>query len=464
MKGISILGLALLFCGTQAQEYTVVNCDDKQSLVHLFEWSWDSVARECEEVLGPKGFCGVQVSPAHEHIVADPWWARYQVASYRLESRGGNREAFINMVQRCNAAGVNVVVDVVLNHMTGRGAGDSSGWGGSYFNAENEDYPSVPFSTLDFHKPYCEIHDYNNVDEVRNCGLLGMNDLNHGKDYVQEKIAEYLNDMVTIGVKGFRVDASKHMWPGDLEAIQRKVNDVEPGLRPYFIHEVIDHGGEPIHMYEYFSVGKVTEFNYGAWMACIRNGDLNCLSGLGDGMIDGLHSLVFIDNHDNQRGHGGAGGVLTYKDDYLYKMATAVMLAHDYGFKRVMSSYEFTDSDQGPPGSQPPSMTEQPCGNGWVCEHRWAPIMNMVQFGNVVVGEPVENWQVKDGSLGFSRGAKGFVAVGDLRGVEFYTGLPDGEYCDIIHECAQKIYVSGGMATLTKHQDNDAVVAFHVGA
>lgn len=24
-------------------------------------------------------------------------------------------------------------------------------------------------------------------------------------------------------------------------------------------------------------------------------------------------ALVFVDNHDNQRGHGGAGDVLTYK-------------------------------------------------------------------------------------------------------------------------------------------------------
>ena len=30
-------------------------------IVHLFEWPWDAIARECEEVLGPKGFCGVQV-------------------------------------------------------------------------------------------------------------------------------------------------------------------------------------------------------------------------------------------------------------------------------------------------------------------------------------------------------------------------------------------------------------------
>lgn len=31
--------------------------------VHLFEWSWDDIAKECEDWLGPKGFDAVQVSP-----------------------------------------------------------------------------------------------------------------------------------------------------------------------------------------------------------------------------------------------------------------------------------------------------------------------------------------------------------------------------------------------------------------
>ena len=31
---------------------------------------------------------------------------------------------------------------------------------------------------------------------------------------------------------------------------------------PFVVHEVIDHGTEPIHTYEYYSVGKVTEFRY----------------------------------------------------------------------------------------------------------------------------------------------------------------------------------------------------------
>ena len=37
-------------------------------------------------------------------------------------------------------------------------------------------------------------------------------------------------------------------------------------------------------------------------------------------MADGLHAVVFVDNHDNQRGHGG-NTVLTSQDDaWKYKV------------------------------------------------------------------------------------------------------------------------------------------------
>ena len=94
------------FLGVSSQ-YTESHCrDQKQAIVHLFEWSHDAVADECEKVLGPKGYCGVQVSPPNEHIQEGAWWARYQPVSYKLESRSGNRGQFQSMVQRCNAAGV----------------------------------------------------------------------------------------------------------------------------------------------------------------------------------------------------------------------------------------------------------------------------------------------------------------------------------------------------------------------
>ena len=62
-----LLALTVVVAGAQA--YTETHCkDSKQAIVHLFEWSWDAIADECTKVLGPKGFCGVQVSPPMEHI------------------------------------------------------------------------------------------------------------------------------------------------------------------------------------------------------------------------------------------------------------------------------------------------------------------------------------------------------------------------------------------------------------
>lgn len=58
-----------------------------------------------------------------------------------------------------------------------------------------------------------------------------------------------MNDLISLGVAGFRVDACKHMWPGDLNAIFSSLSDLstskgfEGGARPFVVQEVIDQGG-----------------------------------------------------------------------------------------------------------------------------------------------------------------------------------------------------------------------------
>ena len=64
----------------------------------------------------------------------------------------------------------------------------------------------------------------------------------------------------------------------------------------------------------------------------------------------------------------------------------------------------------------------------------------MVEFTNAVAGEPIEYRVAEQSTLALSRGSKGFFAMGNLN-QDFETGLPDGEYCDIISECQQKIQV-----------------------
>lgn len=65
---------------------------------------------------------------------------------------------------------------------------------------------------------------------------------------MRQKIVEYLNHLVSLGVAGFRVDAAKHMWPADLEAIYGSINNLNvehgfaSGSRPFIFQEVIDLG------------------------------------------------------------------------------------------------------------------------------------------------------------------------------------------------------------------------------
>lgn len=495
LKAILLLSIVLV---ASAQKDTLAY-QGRQAFVHLFEWKWTDIAAECERFLGPKGYAGVQVSPPNEHANIDspyrPWWQRYQPVSYKLISRSGNEQEFRDMVSRCNAVGVRIYVDAIINHM---GASAGTGTAGSSYNAGNRDFPSVPFSRNDFNDNKCrsasgDIENYNDVNQVRDCRLVGLPDLALHSEYVRNKIADYLNNLMDIGVAGFRLDASKHMWPGDLSAILSKVKNARedvfgPNKRPFVFMEVIDMGNEPIKGSEYTGLGRVTEFKFGIHISNAvtkRNGQkLSYFKNFGQswGMLQDYDAVPFIDNHDNQRGHGAGGEVVTFFRSRDYKIANAFMLAWPYGFPKVMSSYMFNKNNdaQGPPSNNGADTkdvivnADDTCGNGWICEHRWRQIYNMNGFRNVASGEQVRNWWDNGNhQIAFSRGNKAFLAINNedyAMDVTLQTGMAGGAYCDIISgnkingSCTGKtinVNSDGTVKIYIKYFDEDPVIAFH---
>lgn len=376
------------------------------------------------------------------------------------------------------------------------------GSGGTNWNAGIQDYPGVPYSDWDFHgRDQCPrddliIDNYDDPQEVRFCRLNNLRDLKHEKDYVQEKIAEYMNKLISFGVAGFRVDASKHMEVNRIGQILGRLNNLNTewfpaGTKPFVFQEVIDMGNEPIKSEHYFVNGRVTEFKHCKELGDVirkNNGQkLRYLRNWGPewGMIPGLDAVVFTDNHDNQRGHGAGGfnSILTFFEDRQYKIANSFMLAWPYGFVKVMSSYRWqrqieNDEDKndwiGPP-SDPPGVTKPvQCFGEWVCEHRWRQISNMVKFHNAAVGATVENWwNNNDNAIAFSRGNKAFIVINneDFTVEEtFQTGLPAGDYCDVISSQTNRPPCSGrtikvnndGTARIRVENNADPVVAIHV--
>ncbi|XP_004924134.1 alpha-amylase 4N [Bombyx mori] len=466
---------------------------NRSTIVHLFEWKWKDIADECERFLAPKGFGGVQVSPPSENVIirlsdgTRPWYERYQVMSYKLITRSGNQDEFLNMTRRCNDVGIRIYADVVINHMTSDNR-ESVGTGGSTANYKEYSYPAVPYTRDHFHHPSCSINNYNDAAQVRACDLVGLKDLNHNLPYVRDKIVEYLNKLIALGVAGFRVDAAKHMWPHDLKEMYNRLNNLNvdfgflPNTKPYIYQEVIYRGNEPIQHTEYTPFGDVTEFRVGYELKPVFEGKnpLKWLKSWGENwnLSPSDRVVVFIDNHDTQR----SNEVLTYKNAKSYKAAIAFTLAHPYGEPRVMSGYFFDRTDQGPPSDgneeilSPIINDDDTCGNGWVCEHRWRQIYQMVAFRNAVRDTRVENWWDNGlNQIAFSRGNKGFIAInaeGRDLDVILQTGLPSGTYCDVIsgkiqgQECSgRKITVgSDGRAHIYVSKDGeDMHLATHVG-
>jgi alpha-amylase len=231
--------------------------------------------------------------------------------------------------------------------------------------------------------------------------------------------------------------------------------------------------------HEYTPLGAVTEFRYGNDLSRVFRGEtqLTWLTNFGEGwdLLPSNLALVFIDNHDTQRDH-----VLTYKESRAYKMATAFGLAWPYGTIRMMSSFAFSTRDQGPPADASGNIIgasinpDNSCGNGWICEHRWRQIANMVELSNVAAGNGVNNWWSNGSNkIAFSRGARAFVAFNNESSdfaENLQTGMPAGAYCDIISgeksgtQCTGKIVTvdGNGFASLYLQANaDDGVLAIH---
>ncbi|KAF0978818.1 hypothetical protein FDP41_001888 [Naegleria fowleri] len=86
------------------------------------------------------------------------------------------------------------------------------------------EFPAVPYSVMDFH---CErpINSWDSAFELNYGWLVGLVDLNSESDYVRQRIADYLTQLLSLGFSGFRVDAAKHISPDNLSTIFKKFKD-----------------------------------------------------------------------------------------------------------------------------------------------------------------------------------------------------------------------------------------------
>lgn len=244
----------------------------KGAIVEMFGWPHADIEQECE-ALGKMGYLGVKVFPVQEQVMStepfngilNPWYFMYQPVSYHLQGRMGTRDDLRKMIKTCRAHGVRVYADAVVNHMSGGGndanplhrnpdAGctkwgtktSSMAGGHSPFYTQNyvystgahtgqppsQEFPAVPYGPQDFH---CEraLNSWTDPLDLNAGWLTGLTDLNTERDNVQERIADYMTDLIGIGFSGFRIDAAKHIKPDDIVAILSKFRRNLGGKLPH---------------------------------------------------------------------------------------------------------------------------------------------------------------------------------------------------------------------------------------
>lgn len=419
--------------------------------VQLFQWNWRSVARECTDVLGPAKFAFVLLSPAQEHIAGEEWWTSYQPVSYQVESKLGTRAEFEAMVSACHDAGVKVIADAVINHMAGIDGG--TGVAGTEF--AHKDYPGL-YTEADFHScttPSGNIENYLDQQQIQECQLSGLADLRTGEANVREHIVGYLDDLLGLGVDGFRIDAAKHMPAADVAAIVEALDG-----EPIIISEVIRGSGEPIQPEDYLEVGGVFAFQFAKDVAgIVPGGAVHRALDLYDGQVPSEQAYTFVTNHDTERN----GQTLTYKDPEKYHLANLLMLAVPFGTPTLYGGYAFTDRDTGAPQADG-VVTDVECAEpsddrprfepgAWVCDHR--TYAGMAEWVAVVGDSEVANVWQEGYAVAFDRGSLGLIAVNgnSTRDIEpeLTTNLPDGSYCDVVTDCAQEFEVKDGKVQVT---------------
>lgn len=160
-----------------------------------------------------------------------------------------------------------------------------------------------------------------------------------------------------------------------------------------------------------------------------------------------------------------------------FRLPHSLLYRHQFSesFNAIVQSLQFM-RHTGPPADVngtiiTPSInaTTEQCGNGWVCEHRWLPIRNMIRFRNVAATAPVSSWWDNGSNqIAFCRGTRGFVAFnneadGSKLKQKLFTCLPSGIYCDAITGELRNGKCSGAVVYVDENGEADISLASDIG-
>lgn len=236
---MAIAALAFVSCNPTAKVDNPGEPTEDDVILHAWTWSFDTIAYNMKAI-ADAGYSYVQTSPAQacyigedggmalfsekDDSVRGKWYYYYQptdwtIGNYML----GTRAQLAAMIDSADKYGVKVIVDVLPNHTA-------------------VDHTAV-LATLDsavgghdnlFHaNGFTDIIDYNDRMQCTTGKMGGLPDVNTENPDFQKYYMAYVNDLLSLGVRGFRYDTAKHIGlpsdPKDPKAERNNFWDVATG-------------------------------------------------------------------------------------------------------------------------------------------------------------------------------------------------------------------------------------------
>jgi alpha-amylase len=214
---IATAGIALLLTPAFAKDRITVNPNavNTETILHAWSWNFNEIARSMKEIKDA-GFTMLQTSPVQscyapegsgkkifdENVTEGNWYYYYQPTDWKIGNYiVGTREQMQAMMDSADKYNIKVIVDVLPNHTA--------------FDIDlvsDDFYEAVGGRDKLYHSNGLQpVRDYNNREQCTLWGSGGLPDVNTENPDFQKYYMQFVNELIGMGVRGFRYDTAKHI-------------------------------------------------------------------------------------------------------------------------------------------------------------------------------------------------------------------------------------------------------------
>lgn len=446
-----VLALALLTPAIGAAKDRITHNPDAtntETILHVWSWNFPTIAKNMKTI-ADAGYTMLQTSPVQQHFNPEgkitkifdgggkdgSWYYYYQPTDWKIGNAiVGTREQMKEMMDSAAKYNVQVLVDVLPNHT----AFD--------VDAVSDDfYKAVGGRDRMFHsKGLTPINNYNDREQCTLWAMGSLPDVNTENPDFQKYYLTFVNDLLSLGVHGFRYDTAKHI------GVHSDPVDTASGVKENDFWDVVtgrksvkgvslSQPYDSLFVYgEVLQDKNVPELEYADYMGQTASGYGHVLrEALAKGSVNGLdivgwhhqaapeYLTTWVESHDT---YCNAHESASLTDDQI-RTGWVFLTARQNGvplfFSRPMGSTRENYWGDNVIGAR---------GND---EFFHPEVVAVNKFRKAMSGQKEDLQFSPDGSiLLVNRGKKGaaVVNISSVAGfVDLPTGLPDGVYTDVVY-------------------------------